>query len=584
MRFAAGENVGPYRIVEQLGQGGMATVFKAYHPALDRYVAIKALHPAFMEDPNFLARFQREARVVAKLEHEHIVPIYDYAEHAGRPYLVMKFIEGETLKAHLRKSRLTKEKILKIMEAIGAALGYAHDRGVLHRDIKPSNVLITPEGRIYLADFGLARIAEAGQSTLSSDMMLGTPHYISPEQARGEIDLDAGTDIYSLGIVLYELCVGKVPFTSDTPFSIIHDHIYTPLPLPRSINPNVPEDIERVLLKALAKDRNVRYQGVQEFVIQFEAALMGRGVELAQQEELIAAATTVPAEPLLDAVEVFPGMEEPDRDTLNELGQSKVATRMLEQPRRPRKWAWILGGIGITLFFLFAFMIAVGDSAEAGTVEYADPSANVESLTAPEVEGDIKDEITIAQEDVDRKPDNPEARLRLAERLFEAGYPRAALLEVYKAADLFLQGGDYLNAGKALVRAVEESEGQIAAEGRLNTLLPQVLFLGAQDPAMEEVFDSLLMLKPDWETLSGLWGHYLLLQGREKDAEEIILSILEERPEDLFANATLIEYHVMHDEIPDAERAFEKIRPHVKRIAWLEEYLVEILDSSNVVP
>ncbi|MEK6588857.1 MAG: serine/threonine-protein kinase, partial [Chloroflexota bacterium] len=145
MPFRQGENVGPYRIIEQLGQGGMATVFKAYHPALDRYVAIKAMHPAFMQDPQFLRRFQREARVVAKLDHPHIVPVYDFADQAGQPYLVMKFIQGETLKAVLDRGWPTKERILEIVRSVGSALSYAHEQGVLHRDIKPSNIMIARE-------------------------------------------------------------------------------------------------------------------------------------------------------------------------------------------------------------------------------------------------------------------------------------------------------------------------------------------------------------------------------------------------------------------------------------------------------
>lgn len=272
MSLSIGESVGAYRVVEQLGQGGMATVFKAYHAALDRYVAIKVLHPAFKDDPTFLARFQREARVVAKLEHPHIVPVYDFAEHNGAPYLVMKFIEGETLKARLARGPLTLEETLRVMEAMGTGLDYAHKQGILHRDIKPSNVMMTRHGGIYIADFGLARIALAGESTLSTDAMLGTPHYMSPEQAKGVKELDAGTDIYSLGVVLYELIVGRVPYSADTPFAIIHDHIYTPLPPPRSANPNVPETIERVLLKALAKDRADRYADVAEMVLAFKRA------------------------------------------------------------------------------------------------------------------------------------------------------------------------------------------------------------------------------------------------------------------------------------------------------------------------
>ncbi len=273
MPFVVGETVGPYRILAKLGSGGMATVYKAYHPALDRYVAIKALHPAFMEDPNFLRRFQREARVVAKLEHPNIVPIYDFSSHEGRPYLVMKFIAGVTLKARLKDGPIGRRELLRITRAVGSALAYAHGQGILHRDVKPSNVLLADNGQVYLADFGLARIAQAGESTMSSDMMLGTPQYISPEQAMGLKDLDAGTDIYSLGVMLYELVVGRVPFSADTPFSIIHDHIYTPLPLPRQINAGVPEAVERVLLKALAKERRDRFPDVKSLVTAFVEAI-----------------------------------------------------------------------------------------------------------------------------------------------------------------------------------------------------------------------------------------------------------------------------------------------------------------------
>ncbi len=142
MSFKPGGNVGPYQIIEQLGQGGMASVYKAYHAALDRYVALKVLHQAFNEDSTFIGRFQREARVVAKLEHPNIVPVYDYAEHEARPYLVMKFIEGDTLKARMAAGPLSSKEIERVVETVGAALGYAHRQGVLHRDIKPSNVLI----------------------------------------------------------------------------------------------------------------------------------------------------------------------------------------------------------------------------------------------------------------------------------------------------------------------------------------------------------------------------------------------------------------------------------------------------------
>jgi len=269
MPFVIGENVGPYRLVEKLGKGGMATVFKAYHPSLDRYVAIKALHPAFMEHPGFIDRFEREAKVVAKLDHQNIVPIFDFSEYEDRPYLVLKYVRGETLKARLEKSKLTYKESRHIFRVISSALAYAHQEGVLHRDVKPSNVLMEKGGQIYLADFGLARMTETSQTTLSGQMMMGTPHYISPEQAKGMGSLDNGTDIYSLGVMMYELLVGEVPFQADTPFSVIHDHIYSPLPLPRDMNPDLNEDIQRAILKSLAKKREDRYENISEMMAMF---------------------------------------------------------------------------------------------------------------------------------------------------------------------------------------------------------------------------------------------------------------------------------------------------------------------------
>jgi serine/threonine protein kinase len=357
MSFTIGENIGPYRIVEQLGQGGMATVYKAYHASLDRYVAIKALHPAFNEDKTFASRFQREARVVAKLEHPNIVPIYDYAEHEGRPYLVMKYIEGDTLKARLNQGPLSSEEINKIVDSVGAALSYAHKQGVLHRDIKPSNVLVATDGQMYLADFGLARIAQSGESTLSSDMIMGTPQYISPEQAMGKKDLDARTDLYSFGVMLYEMVVGQVPFNADTPFSVIHDHIYTPLPLPHKVNPNVPESVERVLLKALAKEREDRYDDVAILADAFKDAweeagipMQGTFVRLSQAmkpavvKQPASEAPTKAAAPLPSTVATV----EPKVSAMAKAVATEATPNQNKQ-RSTSVWLWVSAGLIIIL-------------------------------------------------------------------------------------------------------------------------------------------------------------------------------------------------------------------------------------------
>jgi len=347
MPLSAGNSVGPYKIIEKLGQGGMATVYKAYHAGLDRYVALKVLHPDLTEDPTFTARFQREARLVAKLDHPNIVPVHDFAEHDGYPYLVMKFIEGETLKARLERGPLTAEEINHIVDSVGSALSYAHQQGILHRDVKPSNVLIATDGHIYLADFGLARIAQSGASTLSTDAVMGTPQYISPEQAVGKSDLDEGTDIYSFGVMLYEMVVGQVPFSADTPFSIILDHISSPLPLPRTINPAVPESVERVLLKALAKERSDRFATVNELVTAFKSAweaagvpMKGTGIMLPESGEPVPEEAEAPME----------------REVAKRADEAVAAKR---SKVKPLPWMLIAGVVALAICCLFASAVSL---------------------------------------------------------------------------------------------------------------------------------------------------------------------------------------------------------------------------------
>ncbi|MBK9007504.1 MAG: Serine/threonine-protein kinase PknD [Anaerolineales bacterium] len=459
MSFNVGDNVGPYKIIEQLGQGGMATVYKAYHASLDRYVAVKALHAAFGEDATFSARFQREARVVAKLEHPNIVPVYDYAEHEKRPYLIMKYIEGDTLKARLNKAPLTAQEIEKVVDSIGSALAYAHKQGILHRDIKPSNVLVANDGVIYLADFGLARIAQSGESTLSSDMIMGTPQYISPEQAMGKKELDNGTDIYSFAVMLYEMVVGQVPFSADTPFSIIHDHIYTPLPLPQSINPKVPEPVQRVLLKALAKERADRYETVDGLVAAFKSAWNEAGVPM--QGTLITIAKPVEPSPA-DKTRMKPTAE-PTKMAAKAGAAEPVA--LAEKKRSPFVWVGVIAVVAICLGSLFVarqnrlFTTFLNRRATA-TPTFTAP-ATVTKQAAPPVQTPLRSitpnqplnlppEALVAQQRVKDNPNDLQARLDLAVALWSAEMPGASydtLAELIKLAGanneaFYIQAGD----------------------------------------------------------------------------------------------------------------------------------------------
>lgn len=272
MALQSGDMVGPYRIVGQFGQGGMATVYKAYHPQLERNVAIKFLQQSYVDDVKFLTRFEREAKIIASLDHPNIVPIYDFNYFKGQPYLVMKSVEGVTLKEVMTDAGISKSIILDMLTAVASGLTYAHERHVLHRDIKPSNILVDSANRPYITDFGLARMTQVSQSTLSQDMLMGTPHYMSPEQAKGTDDLGPATDIYSLGVILYEFAVGKVPFSGNTPYAIVHDHIYTPLPSPREINPTVNAEVEAVLIRALAKSPADRFTSAVEMLTAFNKA------------------------------------------------------------------------------------------------------------------------------------------------------------------------------------------------------------------------------------------------------------------------------------------------------------------------
>jgi serine/threonine protein kinase len=277
MTLQIGETVGPYEIISPLGQGGMATVYKAHHKRLDRYVAIKVMHTAFMQDDSFLARFEREARIVARLEHPNIVPVYDFSDHNGQPYLAMKYIEGPTLKRRAMKQGITLEETAHLLTPVADALDYAHAHDVLHRDMKPSNILLDLDDRPYITDFGLARIAQMGASTMSADMMLGTPFYISPEQAQGSKDLDSRTDIYAFGVILYELITGAVPFNADAAYAIVYSHIHAKPDLPSVRNPQLPKELDPILLKAMAKNPQDRYATARALMHDFNAVLASQG-------------------------------------------------------------------------------------------------------------------------------------------------------------------------------------------------------------------------------------------------------------------------------------------------------------------
>ena len=267
-----GKSLGRYQIVEQLGQGGMALVFKAYDTRLDRFVAIKiirleAVMPQMLDQ--MMKRFEIEARALAKLSHPNIVPVYDYGEYEGAPYLVMQYLPGGVL--NLKHTEPAPWLLaVSILLPIAHALAYAHEHNIVHRDIKPSNILLTEKGVPMLSDFGIAKILESdeGGTLTGAGMTTGTPEYMAPEQWLGQ----AGplSDIYSLGVVLFELVTGSKPYTADTPMAIMLKQINDPPPLPRLLRPDLPAELENVLVKALAIKPEERYQSMAEFAADLE--------------------------------------------------------------------------------------------------------------------------------------------------------------------------------------------------------------------------------------------------------------------------------------------------------------------------
>jgi len=268
-----GLSLGRYHILEQLGEGGMATVYKAYDTHLERNVAIKVILPTRQHSEKFLKRFQLEARALAKLSHPNIVGVIDYGEQDGIPYLVMEYLPGGTLKRKMVKPMPWQEAI-RLLGPIARGLAAAHKQGIIHRDVKPSNILLTDTGEPMLTDFGIAKMVEAEETTdlTGTGVGVGTPEYMSPEQAQGKT-VDARADIYSLGVVLYELVTGRKPYQADTPMAVVWKLASEPLPRPRLFTPELPEQVEQLLLKALAKQPVDRFEDTNQFAQGLEKLL-----------------------------------------------------------------------------------------------------------------------------------------------------------------------------------------------------------------------------------------------------------------------------------------------------------------------
>ncbi len=253
-----GQTLGQYQIRALLGKGGMSTVYLAYQPAMDRLVAVKVLPREFLHDDTFLMRFQQEARTIARLEHLHILPVYDVGQDRGIPYLVTRYLPGGTLADLLNSDLPQLSVVTRIVGQVADALDYAHERGIIHRDLKPSNILLDDSGNAYLSDFGIARVTQA-QADLTGSHVLGTPPYIAPEMVQKDQPVTASVDIYALGVITYEMLTGEPPYFDQDPMRVLMAHVLEPVPSVRNIDPNIPPAVDAVVQRCLAKKPADRY-------------------------------------------------------------------------------------------------------------------------------------------------------------------------------------------------------------------------------------------------------------------------------------------------------------------------------------
>lgn len=269
--------IGRYLVEGMLGEGGMASVYRAYDPQFSRRVAIKMLAPQYASDPQLRRRFVREAQTVAALEHPAIVPVYDYGEQMGQPYLVMRLLSGGSLIDRLELGALSPAGAVRILERLAPALDFAHGQGVIHRDLKPGNILFDHNGLPYLSDFGIVKVMQGETLDLTGvGLVVGTPLYMSPEQASGSERIDGRSDVYSLGVILYEMLTGRLPFEADTPLATAMLHMLEPPPDILRARPDLPAGMREVTYRVLAKSPDVRYQTAGALVEDLQAALDGR--------------------------------------------------------------------------------------------------------------------------------------------------------------------------------------------------------------------------------------------------------------------------------------------------------------------
>ena len=423
-----GRTIGKYQILEKLGRGGMAEVYKAYQANLDRYVAIKLLHAFLANEQDFLQRFKREARAMAAMNHPNIVGVYDFEVYKEDTYyLVMEYIAGGTLKQRqeelaAKQEGMPLEKSIQIGYQVAEALDYAHNRGMVHRDVKPANIMLGEDDKALLTDFGIVKMM--GGQTMAytvTGALIGTPSYMSPEQAMGQPG-DKRVDIYALGVLLFQMTTGQLPFSADTPLAVIMKHVNDPVPKPVTFNPDVPLKLQDIILKAMEKEPDNRYQTAVDMANELRALRL----DSAQSTAFLAGATAVipqigKAKPPADTKESNVGSTAASATALG-MDVQKHTPSFQSMPLPPqtqtvptekKRSPWLYLGLGLLLLFLIggtgvAFNIFGGADEENNTIAATtaestatptdDPTETPEPDDTPDTEATIAAAILLTSE------------------------------------------------------------------------------------------------------------------------------------------------------------------------------------------
>ncbi|MCI0414656.1 serine/threonine-protein kinase [bacterium] len=450
------EQLGPYQILEKISKGGMGTVYKAYHPALDRHVAIKVLAARFSSDENFVQRFKKEARIVARLEHPHILPVYDFAFEGDTAYLVMKLVEGSSLYAHIGPRGMAPTRAMMIVEAVAQALSHAHRRNIIHRDIKPDNILIDETEWVYLSDFGMAKMVTTTGPTGEGTIM-GTPEYMSPEQAQGKT-VDFRSDIYSLTVLIFHILTGTLPFKGSHPLATIKQVIYDPFPEITSQNPQLPKLLDPLLQKGASKNPEDRFGDVEELVKMLGAVLTSAA--LPKTQELFLRKSRIAVLPF--------AVDEPEKKWLSDAVLELLAEdlsqnyelyvlpgdQVIRMCRNIADHSW--GPESLQRFFELsrADYVVTGKISENKIRYEMKISTTFEVLAEGEVEGTIPfHQVSQIAQKIRAKLDVKEPKLISLEQLFH-GNP--SLLQQYAVGIRAYRDGKYLESEKALSLATRQ--------------------------------------------------------------------------------------------------------------------------------